>query len=336
MMTRRKVSTPRQSRDLPWPLQKSGRLVKRLVFSKMYRDRNRELRANMIVAGTARSGTTWLAEIIASQLNGRLVHEPFHPILVPDFRQFHYFQYMRPEEQDEALTLFCQRLFGGTMRNRWMDRYVDKLRPTVRVVKAIRANLFLKWLHRKFPDAPQLLIIRHPCAVAASRMKLGWATDDDIASFLAQPKLIEDHLADKMAIIKSATTDAQKHAIIWCVHHLVPFRQFEEDELPIVYYEDLCLQPEVEIPRVFAALGQSYDESVFARLPRPSLTSTGGSAVIAEGDRVSGWRKSLSARQISEILGVVEAFGLAHLYGDGDIPLFQNRAWLPSAEARNQ
>jgi hypothetical protein len=321
MAANRVIPMPSRFRDWRWSLEKYGRLAKRVVYSRIYRDLNRELRANMIVAGTARSGTTWLAEIIAGQLNCRLVHEPFHPLLVPEFRQFHYFQYMRPEEQDEALTLFCQRLFGGTMRNRWMDRYVDKLRPTVRVVKAIRANLFLKWLHLKFPDVPQLLIIRHPCAVAASRMKLGWATDDDIASFLAQPKLIEDHLADKMAIIEAATTDAQKHAVIWCVHHLVPFRQFARGELPIVFYEDLCLQPDVEIPRIFTALGQNYDESVFAHLPRPSLTSTGGSAILAGGGRVSGWRKSLSAQQISEILGVVEAFGLAHLYDEEGLPL---------------
>jgi hypothetical protein len=60
-----------------WSLEESGRLAKRLTRGQMYYDRNRELRVNLIITGTARSGTTWLAEFVVSQLNFHLVHEAF-------------------------------------------------------------------------------------------------------------------------------------------------------------------------------------------------------------------------------------------------------------------
>jgi hypothetical protein len=75
-----------------------------------------------MIAGTARSGTTWLAETVTSELSGRLVFEPFHSRLVADFRRFQYFQYMRPDDEDEQLLEFSRRVLTGRLRHPWTDR----------------------------------------------------------------------------------------------------------------------------------------------------------------------------------------------------------------------
>jgi hypothetical protein len=246
--------------------------------------------------------------------------EPFNPRTVKAYSQYEYFQYMRPEGHDEALRDYCRCVLTGRIRDAWIDRSVDVLRPSCRIVKDIRANLMLRWLHLQFPEVPLLLLIRHPCAVVASRMKLGWATDSDIGSFTRQPDLVRDFLAERMDAIESARTEEAKHAVIWCVSNLVPLVQFSGIGLTVVHYEHLCVRPQAEFARVFACLGTGYRNSVFDELAVPSMTTRTGSAVVTGGDRLADWSKDLSARQVRNVLEVVERFGLSHLYGESAMP----------------
>jgi hypothetical protein len=296
------------------------RLAVRSFYRALYRDSLADTRRCMLIAGTARSGTTWLGELIASQVNCRLMFEPFQPHKVPAYRQFEYFQYLRPEQDHAGMEQFCTAVFTGRIRNRWIDQEVTHLRPGYRLVKEIRANLLLGWIARRFPEVPRLFIVRHPCAVVQSRLQLGWATDTDIASFLAQPDLVDEHLAEHLDLIRATRTDSGKHALIWCISNLVPLRQFASGGLPIVYYEDLVTQPAVEIPRVFRALGQPYDDAVFDSLAVPSTSTRGRSGEVSAADRTADWRRKLDRTQVDEILAIVDAFGLGHLYGDSPLP----------------
>jgi hypothetical protein len=273
-----------------------------------------------MVAGTARSGTTWLAELIASQVASRIMFEPFHSRLVPAFSGFHYFQYMRPEDRNEELLAYCDKVFTGAIRNRWIDREVEHIFPTHRIIKEIRANLFLKWAHVRFPQVPLVLILRHPCAVVSSRMQLGWATDEDIEPFLAQPPLVRDFLGDKLDLIRSAQTPEEKHAVIWCVSYLVPLKQLEPGEVTVVSYERLRTEPEIELPRVFYGVGLGYRASLFGRLDRPSKTTVAASPVMSGRGTVGRWTRELSSAQVRRILSVVEGFGLGSIYGDSVVP----------------
>ena len=308
-----------QSNSLRWHLDRLRQLAMRRVYPRLYRDRHPDIADSILVAGTARSGTTWLADLIASQLSCRMMFEPFNPELVLDFHGFHYFHYQRPEQENLALQHYCEKIFRGRIRHPWIDREVDQLRPRYRLIKEIRANLFLRWINLHFPQLPLLFIIRHPCAVVQSRLQLNWATDSDIAPFLAQEDLREDFLKDKLMIIQQAKTAEEKHAVIWCISNLVPLRQFPPGSLQVVFYENLCVQPEIEIPAIFAAIGQPYDDSVFRYANRPSGTSRANSAVVTGKNRVDGWRQKLTPEQIKRILAIVDAFGLSDLYRDVDI-----------------
>ena len=96
------------------------------------------------MSGTARSGTTWLGDLIASQIPSRILFEPFNRDLVSDIRQFHYFQYMRPGTENPAFFSFAQKVFMGEIRNRWIDHQNERIISKFRLVKEIRANLALK------------------------------------------------------------------------------------------------------------------------------------------------------------------------------------------------
>jgi hypothetical protein len=246
--------------------------------------------------------------------------EPFHSKLVEAFQQFNYFQYVRPNEPNEELRTYCHRVFTGDIRHRWIDREVETIFPEYRLVKDIRANLFLGWLYHNFPEVPLLFVMRHPCAVVLSRMQLGWWTDKDIEPFLSQPKLVEDFLVDKMEVVTRAKTPEEKHAIVWCISNLVPIRQFHSAELPVIFYENLCTQPELEVPKIFQTIGHKYDDTIFALARRPSTTAIRSSAVVTDSDKLARWQKELSFKQIDQIRAVVAEFGLDYIYGDSLTP----------------
>jgi hypothetical protein len=138
---------------------------------------------------------------------------------------------------------------------------------------------------------------------------------------LAQPRLVDDHLAEKMHVIERARTDEEKHALVWCVSNLVPMRQFRAGELTTVFYENLCADPATEIDRIFRRLEHPYEASVFGSLHEPSMMAAQGSAVVTGDDRIASWKRQLTPRQIAAVLGVVEAFGLGHLYGESPMPV---------------
>jgi hypothetical protein len=306
---------------LRWRCRKAKRRAIHAVCSRLYRDTNGDTQRSIMIAGTARSGTTWVADLIASQISCRLLFEPFHSKQVEAFQQFNYFQYMRPNEQNQELWTYCHRVFSGDIRHRWIDRHVEQIFPQYRLVKDIRANLFLGWLHSNFPEVPLLFVMRHPCAVVLSRMQLAWWTDKDIEPCLSQQNLIEDFLYDKLDLVRHAKTAEEKHAIVWCIQNMVPIRQFASNQLNVIFYESLCAQPEQEVHRMFQAIGRKYDDTIFASVRRPSYTSVRTSAIVTGEDKLTRWKRELSPMQISNILSTVEDFGLGYIYGDSVTPL---------------
>ena len=65
-------------RYLIWRLYKARIRVKRKILSRLYLDRFRTSDRAIIEAGVSRSGTTWLGDVIARQINGRIMFEPFN------------------------------------------------------------------------------------------------------------------------------------------------------------------------------------------------------------------------------------------------------------------
>ena len=303
-----------------WLLLKATRRARHELCRRLYIDRAGGAEKAILLAGSARSGTTWLADVIASQLRCRVLFEPFHPKRVPQYSAFRTMQYMRPETPHPALEEFCGAVFRGEIRGRWVDREATILRPQRRLIKEIRTNLLLRWISVNFPEVPRILVLRHPCAVVLSRLRAGWPARHDLNSFLAQDELVADHLAPHRAFMESADTPEERHAIVWCVTNLVPLRQFGNTDPNCVFYEHLCSNPTEAIPRLFGLLGAEWDPAVFGRLETPSSTVSTESAVLRGIDRIEAWRHGLSADQVRRIVSVVDRFGLGQLYDDSPLP----------------
>ena len=231
---------------------------------------------------------------------------------------------MRPGMENPEFYGFAQKVFKGEIRSRWIDHQNEKIVSKYRLVKEIRANLALRWLHDNFNAVPIIFILRHPCAVVMSRMDLRWDTDRDIASFLSQPHLLEDHLEPYMDLIYSAKKAEEKHAVIWCVSNMVPLKQIHSNEMKVVFYEDLCTQPEIELLEILEAVGYKNSSLSLSNVDRPSQTTRRTSPLVAGREKIGNWKQNLDQSQINNILRIVQRFDLSYLYGHSSIPLHGN------------
>ncbi len=281
---------------------------------------NHDYRNAVVLAGTGRSGTTWAAEFVNYDNAYRDMFEPFHRLYAPVARRFFYGLYLRPGNKDPAYVEPARRILSGRSFNHYSDRFNKRHVSVRRLVKEVRANLWLKWLKSNFPEVPIIWLVRHPCAVASSRIKLDWPSR--LPLFLCQQDLIEDHLSPYLDEISSAASAFERHVFVWCIQHFVPLRQLQDGDAHMVFYENLCVNPRQEVESMFAFLDLPYRDAVFQRLAKPSSMSRGDSAVMAGGRAglVDAWRRHVSSHELRRTVEILELFGLDSIYNEDSMP----------------
>ena len=269
---------------------------------------------SVFLAGSGRSGTTWLSEIINHRGTYRYVFEPFNPAKVSEFGHFESKQYLSPDDGRAEFLGPARLALTGALRDPWTDRFNATLVARRRLIKDIRANLLLAWMRANFPGMPIVLLLRHPCAVVASRLALGWK--DNLEETMEQERLVDDFLLPMEADIRAARDDFERHLFLWCIDNYVPLKQLGRGELHLTFYEDLLANPEEELRSLFGFLGDDPDDRVYARLARPSPLSRKDAPVPS----VDGWRARVSASQLERTGEILSLFGLDGVYAEGPMP----------------
>jgi len=293
-----------------------------MLRRNLYIDTGRDHRSSLLVAGSARSGTTWLADVLNRDKDWRIMYEPFNKTFVQEALPFKRRQYLRPDCIEAQYVDGAQQIFSGALRNSWVDRTNRRFLYRKRIIKEVSANLMLRWINELFSEMPTVFIIRHPCAVALSRVHVGFG--DPTQDWLTQPHLLEDHLAPFAELIRSKMSDFDRHVVNWCVENYVPLRQFRAGQLCVVFYEDLCVEPSAALSQIAEFLGRPIPVPM-ALLAQPSAqaTVTAGfaSAILTGEDLVDNWRQHVSAIDVARAMKIVALFGLDRIYSQESMPM---------------
>lgn len=292
--------------------------LKRRLGIRWLVDSPADYRRAVFLAGTARSGTTWVSDIINYGNVYRYIFEPFNAQKIPRVTPLGGRRYVRPAEDDPELREVAEFVLSGRIRDPWTERFNRRFVSDRRLIKDVRASLFLKWLHTHFPGMPIVLVLRHPYAVALSYEKQGWP--GSVEKLLSQPALLEDYLDPFAAEMAAAKDPFERALFIWCVETLVPLSQFREEEIHVVFYEHLVEKPEIEVPRLYDYLGRSYDPGMLDSLQRPSLTARRDSAIATGESPTDRWRARIGPERLERAQEIVRLFGLDGLYSDGTQP----------------
>jgi len=170
----------------------------------------------LIIAGSGRSGTTWVLDVLAEANNLRTVFEPLNPDGVKGTQNFAN-QYVAEETENQDLKYFMQRVFNGEINCIWTNTRClpSKMRPSISkmgtweynytllaqykkfyiryakfskkkafrlITKFIRANLMLDWLAANF-DPQMVFMVRHPGAVVSSKITASQAKGGAVWDF---------------------------------------------------------------------------------------------------------------------------------------------------------
>jgi hypothetical protein len=291
-----------------------------LRFPKLIIDYNCDYRKAVFLAGVGRSGTTWVSNIMNYDNRYRDMFEPFHSHYVYESRRFIYPLYVRPEEKLGNHLRQARRILTGQIRHPWIDHNNRRFVVDRRLIKEIRANLWLKWLKTNFPELPIILLFRHPCAVAESRLALEWPTR--LGQYLAQEQLMSDHLESFRDLMMAAQTPFERHIIAWCLQYYVPLRQFQPEEIHVAYYENFIAKPEQEVANLFGYLKQPYDSRVFDSMAKRSATTylRGAARADMRTNLADSWRKHFDLKEIRRAVELLARFGLGTIYGDAPLP----------------
>jgi hypothetical protein len=284
----------------------------------------------IFLAGSGRGGTTWIAEMINYDNALRFIFEPFNPRVVPLCRAFANRQYLRAGDTRPEYVDAARAIVTGRFRNGWADYYNHRIVSRKRLIKDIRTHLCLRWLYELFPGMPIVLLVRHPCAIAASRLRYGW--HNDLGALLAQPQLVDDYLGPMRRELDRIADPFAMHVAQWCIENYVPLRQFAAGEIHVAFYEDFRSDPRREIARMFAFIGRPLTEDAFTRLARPSSMAWESATGIALGGaRSDGWKSSVSDDDAKRAIEVLQLFGLDRLYSTEAEPRIPPGEILPPA-----
>lgn len=306
----------------------------------------------VIIAGSGRSGTTWVLDSLADANRMHAVFEPLHPIGVPAARRFAH-RYVEAGADAPELKAFMDRVFSGRMRNPWVNYRIrtDRFNPlrnnpiaiylhmrksalllktyafrrglSGQVVKFIRANLMLSWLARQYAY-PTILVVRHPCAVIASRLKLSsadWSAEKAVGRY-RDDKIIADLIGDRFGVdLARPMSPAAALACVWCVENVLPLEWAEREKYGVVAYEDLLVNPETEWRRVVDYLGLTV-------IPGSDLLGTPSQQSSQEmrerkftAAHIERWRSQLESNAIDDVAYILEQFGTGMYSIDSAMPV---------------
>ena len=314
---------------MPRKLKRSIKGLDKRFNTEWYLDYSSNYLDAVFLAGVSRSGTTWLSDVINYRNQYRYMFEPFYSKEVEICQNLNPKHYIAENSKDEEFTQIVETILAGNLKNYWSDRFNKKKISNKRLIKAIRANLFLKWLHNTFPGLPIIFLIRHPIAVAVSKVKLGWQRD--LGKYLRQTDLMDDFLHPFQDEImrseeryKESGDSFENHIFSWCIENYVPLKQFRTGEIHMVFYESCCTNPENETRRLFSYLGEDYDNSILNKINSASKLSRKDSPINTGKNLITSWEKHVTTAQIEKAVAILRLFKLDQIYSSETTPCEEN------------
>lgn len=295
---------------------------------------DRTVSGRILIAGVARSGTTWVGRVLEKAPGVVYVNEP-------DNREAHWFAdvgrqglgflpVLRPGAPARHYGLTWDVAFrGGWPQNPRLDRMargalrmprplrapalsalgrrvarIPAAAPVV-VCKSVYVPLALEWVAAHTQARP-LIVRRHPLNILASWIELGVP-----AYPIDQDPRVRELVLEPLGLPAPPEPASHVQLVAWCIGvldaALLDARSQHRDWI-VVSHEELCLDPVGRFRRLFAELHLRWTDAVEQYL---SIANRQGEGYVTE--RIStelpdAWRRRLTAVQIAEAEEVLAGF----------------------------
>lgn len=291
----------------------------------------------ILVTGCPRSGTTWVGNIIGAARDVFSVYEPFNDDVGAHLHLPERFMHLTdsnaapfrkqidqlvslgklPDRAALALVGTAERWKPGPKRatparlaaRRLLRHRKDFIGPKRVCLKDPLAFFSSEWLAETY-DAQVVIMLRHPCGVAASYLSLGWDSEidaiidrllpadattlrDRIAEFKTEPRTIVGDLILQWQIFTTLTLDFHRRHPDWIV----------------LIHDEFAQRPRDYFDAVFRHLELDLTPTIADRIEQESTADakSGGSAIQHSHARdsrsiVEAWRKKIEPEIADRIL----------------------------------
>ena len=289
--------------------------------------------SSIVLASSGRSGSTWLADILATLPQTQLIFEPLDPRNSITYRELMQWpagltpsafkrQYLRPKANAPEWRAFWEDVLRGKIRTYLTDYSRTSFFPKRFLIKVIRANMMLGFVAEQFQPT-LIFLMRHPAAVINSmayRVKARWpAKAQDL---LGQEALVEDFLRPWVTEIEQISDEFEALVVWWAVENRVALSQLQGKRHYLIFYEWLSLYPQDELARLCNSLDLGVISASTSLLYRYSRMTSQKQRASREKDvmtRLSAWQRELSKEEQSLVFRWMERMEIS-FYGAGVLP----------------
>lgn len=304
----------------------------------------------ILVTGSHRSGTTWVARVLSASPHVAYINEPFNLDFPEGRKTFAYwFTYVTKNNQSLYYDYIKKTL--SLHRNISLDvKSINSLEDAKKTIKSLlelldyllRGNNKIKpkplfkdpiaifsaeWLAKTF-GMDVLILIRHPAAFASSLKKLNWQFS--FRNFVEQPNLMRDHLYRFEKEINQFANNQQdiidQASLLWkCIYHTVATYMKIHRDWIFLRHEDISRDPLTNFEYLFNRFGLDFSPEIRSIIleyssPRNPSEQPQDNPFTIKRDSLSNiwnWKNRLSDSEIERIRKSVEEISM-EFYSDED------------------
>ena len=287
----------------------------------------------LVIFSEARSGSTWLMELL-QQLPGVVTnYEPFHlhQAMVPTELGWWYMPVAKPGKTTTAETEYLLDVLSYRSMRGWTTQYVSiKDAATARLVllKCVRANQLMEWITDTLSlNYKPILLVRHPLASALS-------SERSFAGRVFQPidwnnvpvTLQNERYRQHHEYYSQLSTDLERRVATWCIDNVdLLSNRALLSKVVVVHYESLLLRPADELSKILREWklpGVAPDFLEYSKFERPSVTDHYGDYISQPQRQLrKAWELTTQAQR-DQVQAVFDYFSFT-LYNCDD-PMPQN------------
>ena len=284
---------------------------------------------SLLIFSDPRGGSTWLTQLINKIPRTAVVWEPLHLGEGSRFRalNFGWRQYIPREASWPEARLAFEKLLRGNHLNAYttyLSNFNEYENAETLIYKFCRGNALLPWLVKQFDFRYlPIYLVRHPFAVVASQLKHGgWNEQSNKVKIPNTP--FNSIYTQHAEFLFTLQTVEEQLVATWCITNNVVLKDRNNDRDWItMHYEDLFLNPEYELEKVFSRWKVNTPDHLFSEIRQPSWSTVDSSPLQNSMYQLSKWQQQFSDKTIYMLEDVLQYFKIRH-YNSSPLPIFHN------------
>jgi len=309
-----------------------------LSFYNMFNTHRKGNNGDIFLFTSARSGSTWFAEILSSQSDIVYVDEPLNwkrfisnKIPIPPSYEFIY----SSPNRKEVLKKYFEDIFENRITLHfplalWKDTY--SISPTRYAFKLINGKELINWFEEIF-DIKVVYLIRHPIATSLSRINWGWMDINKRFEYLLNSSefrnLAGEELVNYANKKLSHGSQLEKFVTGWCIENYIPLVHLDKEKWTFVSYEQMVIYPKKTCKLLKNRLGIKDLDMMLKHVKMPSKSNSAykNTKNKIKNDKkrlglVTKWKNNVTDQEIDDVFEILSHF---------KIDIYKKGQYLPSS-----